>query len=136
MSVRQKIKRNKAKSQSFEYSPLHWFLELKKKKEIKIFFRMWTIKKKNLYWICYNVTSVLWWVFCLFVFWLFGHKTCGILAPQPGIEHAPSALKGEVWTLETPGKSSLTFLFWVYFWNQDEFKNNPRNKEDCQWLRF
>lgn len=46
MSVRQKIKRNKAKSQSFEHSPLHWLLDLKKK--IKIFFWMWTIKK-NLY---------------------------------------------------------------------------------------
>ena len=31
MSVRQKIQRNKAKSQSFEYSPLHWLLDLKKK---------------------------------------------------------------------------------------------------------
>ena len=83
MSVRQKIQRNKAKSQSFEYSPLHWLFDLKKK--IKIFFWMWTVKKKSIlnllqYYFCFMV-------FCFFVFfWLFGHKTCGILAPQPGVE--------------------------------------------------
>ena len=39
------------------------------------------------------------------MFWLFGCKTCGIIAPWPGTEHAPSALEGEVWTTELPGKS-------------------------------
>ena len=30
-----------------------------------------------------------------FMFWSFGHEACGLLAPQPGIEPAPSALKGK-----------------------------------------
>ena len=47
MSVRQKIKRNKAKSQSFEYSPLHWLLELKKKKnKLRFFFGCGPLKRK------------------------------------------------------------------------------------------
>ena len=53
-----------------------------------IIFLMWTIF--SLYWICYfnNIASVL-------CFGLFGNKAAGILAPQPGIEPAPSALKCE-----------------------------------------
>ena len=30
------------------------------------------------------------------MFWIFGCKACGILAPQLGIELAPPALEGEV----------------------------------------
>ena len=30
------------------------------------------------------------------MFQFFGHKACGILAPPPGIELAPSALESEV----------------------------------------
>ena len=75
MSVRQKIKRNKAKSQSFEYSPLHWLLELKKKKkEIKIFFRMWTIKKK--------ILNLLQCYFCFMVGFLFVCLFVGFLATK------------------------------------------------------
>ena len=40
-------------------------------------------------------------------FLFFGHKACGILAPQPGIENAPSALEGEVLTTGPPGKSQI-----------------------------
>ena len=39
------------------------------------------------------------------MFWFFGHEACGILAPRPGIEPAPSALEGEVLTTGSPGKS-------------------------------
>ena len=39
------------------------------------------------------------------MFWFFGCKACGILVPQPGIKPAPSALKGEVLTAGSPGKS-------------------------------
>ena len=39
------------------------------------------------------------------MFWFFGHKACGILAPQPGIEPAPPALEGEVLPTEPVGKS-------------------------------
>ena len=40
------------------------------------------------------------------MFWFFGSKACGILAPQwPGIESTPPALEGEVLTTGLPGKS-------------------------------
>ena len=42
-----------------------------------------------------------------FMFWFFGHKACGILAPWPGIEPAPSALEGKVLTTGPPGKSGF-----------------------------
>ena len=40
-----------------------------------------------------------------FMFWFSDPKACGILAPQSGIEPAPSALGGEVLTTGSPGKS-------------------------------
>ena len=42
--------------------------------------------------------------FC-FMPWLFGHKACGISAPQPEIKLRPPALEGEVLTIGPPGKS-------------------------------
>ena len=39
------------------------------------------------------------------MFYFFGHKACGILAPQPGIKPASSPLEGEVLTTGPPGKS-------------------------------
>ena len=36
------------------------------------------------------------------MFWIFGHKTCGIFAPQPGVEPVLPALKGEVLAKELP----------------------------------
>ena len=50
-----------------------------------------------LYWVCYNVAVVR--------FWVFGHKACGILVTQAGFEPTPSALEGEVLTTGPPGKS-------------------------------
>ena len=41
------------------------------------------------------------------MFWVFGHKSWGILAPQPGIKPASSALEGEVLTTGPPGKSHV-----------------------------
>ena len=38
------------------------------------------------------------------MFWFFGLKACGILAPWPGIKPAP-ALEGKVLTTGPPGKS-------------------------------
>ena len=38
------------------------------------------------------------------MFYFFGHKACGILAPQPGIKPTSSALEGEVLTTGPPGK--------------------------------
>ena len=59
-------------------------------------FLMWTIF--SLYWIFYNVASVLCFVF-------FGWEVCGILAPWPGIEPMPPVLVGKVSTTGPPGKS-------------------------------
>ena len=58
----------------------------------------------SLYWICYNIVSVL-----CFGFLALRHVG-GILAPWPGIEPAPPALKGEVLTTGLPGKSLIFFL--------------------------
>ena len=49
---------------------------------------------------CYSIASVLCFVF-------FGQEAYGTLAPQPGIEPAPSTLEGEVLTIGPPGKSPL-----------------------------
>ena len=48
------------------------------------------------------------------MFYLFGHKACEILAPQPGIEPAPPALKGEALTVRPPGKSPQQLLYEEY----------------------
>ena len=50
---------------------------------------------KNLYWIHYNITSVL----------CFGWEACEILAPWPGVEPKTPALEGAVLTTGPPGKS-------------------------------
>ena len=39
------------------------------------------------------------------MFWFFGCKACGILAPQTGFETAPPALEGKVLTTGLPEKS-------------------------------
>ena len=49
---------------------------------------------------CYNIVSVLY----------FGHKTCGISAPQLGIEPAPLTLEGEVPTTGFPRKLSVFYF--------------------------
>ena len=41
-----------------------------------------------------HVKKFLQYCFC-FMFWIFGHKACGILTPQPGIEPTPPALEGK-----------------------------------------
>ena len=46
---------------------------------------MWTIIK--------SLSNLLQYCFC-FMFWFFGPKACGILAPQPGIKPSPPAFKG------------------------------------------
>ena len=39
------------------------------------------------------------------MFYFFGYKACGILAPWPGIELVPPVLESEVLTTGPPGKS-------------------------------
>ena len=41
------------------------------------------------------------------VLFFFGEEACGILTPQPGIEHTPPILEGEVLTTGPPEKSPL-----------------------------
>lgn len=44
----------------------------------------------------------------------FGHEAYGILAPQPAIEQAPTALEGEVLTTQPPRNSPFTFTLDLY----------------------
>ena len=50
------------------------------------------------------------------MFWFFGHKACGILAPQPGIEPVLPAFEGKVfnhWTAREVLESALlTTVIW------------------------
>ena len=50
------------------------------------------------------------------MFWFFAHNTCGILAPQTGVELAPPAL--EVLTTEPPGKSQKVGLLAEAYMNK------------------
>ena len=51
----------------------------------------------------------------LFMFWFFGRKACGIIAPWPGVESAPPALEGGVLTTGPPGKpkNCKSFFFFL-----------------------
>ena len=69
---------------------------------------MLTIFLKSSLNFCYNIASILW----AFFFLLFGHKACGILSPQPGIEPTTPALEGKVSTNGLSGKS-LSLFSWV-----------------------
>ena len=60
--------------------------------------------------------------FC-FMFCSFGHETCGLLAPQPGIRPVPAALEGKVQSSGLPGKSlkeiyKLRSEIWERRWKQ------------------
>ena len=81
------------------------------------FFLMWTILKVFIEFVT---------IFCFcFMFWFFGHKACGILAPWPGIEPAPPTVKGEVLISGPPGKSPWESVFlvilssWYLHWSWD-----------------
>ena len=65
---------------------------------------MWTILK-----VFIEFLTIL---LLLFMFWYFGHTSCGPLAPQPGIYPASLALEGKVPTARLPGKS-LDFFFFI-----------------------
>jgi len=55
-----------------------------------------------------SLLNLLQYCFC-FMFWLFGHETCGILVPQPGIEPPPPALESEILTTGPSGEPQLCF---------------------------
>ena len=78
----------------------------------KDFFFMWTILEVFIEF----VTILL-----LFVFWFFGPKTCGILAPRRGICLASPTLEGKVLTTGQPRKSLIIVVFCIsYFINEVE----------------
>ena len=56
---------------------------------------MWIIFK--VFFECITILFLFFFFFFL-MFWFFGIEACGILAPQPEIEPAPSALESEVST--------------------------------------
>ena len=45
-----------------------------------------------------------------FMFWCFGHKACGILAPRPGLKPATPALESKV-VISGPPEKSLDSYF-------------------------
>ena len=63
---------------------------------------------QSLYWACYNTASVLFFFFL--IFWFFGDKACGILAPRPGIEPIPPALEGGFLATGPPPLPFLLYL--------------------------
>ena len=65
--------------------------------KVFFFFLMWTTFFKSL-------LNSLQYCSC-FVFWVFSHEACGVFAPWPKMEPTPPALKGEILTTESPGKS-------------------------------
>ena len=67
------------------------------------FFFMWTIFKAFV-----EFVTLL---FLIYILGFFGHETCRIWAPQPGIKPALLALEAEVLTSGPPGKS-LDFSVW------------------------
>ena len=67
-----------------------------------------------------SLVNLLQYCFC-FMFWFFGHEARGILAPRPGIKHAPPTLEGEVLITGPPGKSPIPFKFYylnTHFWQE------------------
>ena len=64
-----------------------------------------------------SLLNLLQYCYCFMFSCFFGCKTCGILAPWPGIEPAPPVLEGKVLTTGPPGKSltKVLFFFLIFF---------------------
>ena len=69
-----------------------------------------------------------------FIFWFFSREAYGILASQPGSEHAPAALKGRVWTTGLSGKS-LSFFYVKHLPFIDISELHPQLKSDQLWTQ-
>ena len=83
-------------------------IEIVRGKSLSVYFDFLLVCLKSL-------LNFLQYCFCfMFCFW--GHETCGILAPWPGIEPAPDALEGEVVTTGLPGKSLGADCFLPGIW--------------------
>ena len=91
--------------QSFR-DPYFWVLEILYVYDFLIFFLKFLFVVvdhfKSLCWICYNISSVLCFVF---FFFFFAHRTWEILSPWPRIKPALLALEGGILTTGPQGKS-------------------------------
>ena len=67
------------------------------------------------------------------MFWFFGHKACGISAPQPGVKPTPTALEGEALSTGQPGKS-LYFLIYPREWTQSTGPEEACVKHYMCWI--
>ena len=81
----------------------------------------------SLYWICYNIASLLCFVF------FFGHEACGILAPWPETESEPFAFEGKVLTIESGKSPRSHFLVNPFMADEVEWMGMQRRKE-TEWL--
>ena len=69
--------------------------------------------------------------YCLcFIFWFWGHKECGILAPTPRIKPAAPAWEGTIFTIGHPGKSLISFN--RPWWGKIE--GGRRGRQRIRWL--
>ena len=73
------------------------------------FLRFFNVANLSLYWICYNIASVLY-------FGFLAVRHVGISAPWPGIEPAPPAPEGEIFTTHLQGSSRLSLFSITFFW--------------------
>ena len=69
------------------------------------------------------------------MFWFYGHKVCGVLAPHPGIEPASAALEGKTLTTRPPGKSPVEFFFFFDLLCSS-FENLSHRTSLMQIIRF
>ena len=94
----------KYRSQRYSYQTLGFFL--------KIFFLTWAIFK-SLYWIYYNIASVLYFLAMKHVdlsSLMTPHTSHWKAHPSNVIKLTPPALEGKVLTTRSPGKSHLTLV--------------------------
>ena len=88
------------------------FKQLRSKSRVK-FLSRFSFSKVSLMWAVFKVSIEF--VTVLLLFWFFGQKASGILAPRPGMEPTCPALEGEVLTPEPPGRPTVGFLFFFFF---------------------
>jgi len=79
-----------------------------------------------------SLLNLLQYCFC-FMFWCFGHETCEILAPLPGIEPIPPALEDKVLITGPPGKSPSPTLYW---WPSQSFLHSHCSSHICLWQLY
>ena len=65
-------------------------------------------------WVVFKVFVEFITILFLLFFFFFGYEAHGILAPKPGIESTPRALKGKVLTTGLPGTMLLPHLVHIY----------------------